>query len=348
MDKSFLSKIKEIDKVYNYNYLFLSKINEYMSQYDYQISIIIKNNYTKGFYLNFLIKMLFNDLNEEIKQVMVNYYLNNNIIELDVNTFQNNPYYKKIKFPQITYKNWTLKYQEYKGFELFPYGEIMVNDFIEVNPLGFFKESFQIPTILQDGREWMMINPNEVITMKNSIENAFGNVVTYGLGLGYFAFMVHEKETVNKVYIIEKDSSVISIFKKFIFPLFSYQNKIEIIQDDALLFNINKLNKIDYVFVDIWHDQLDGIIPYIKMKQKEQRGIIYHYWIEKTLLYRIRYCVYIVLFDKIMDHNKLYDDMFLNCLHCFFKKVNLQTIADINQYLSIDYIKNILIKTIKI
>ena len=60
----------------------------------------------------------------------------------------------------------------------------------------------------------MLITPNEIETMKKSISEATGNVLTYGLGLGYYAYMVSMKENVESVTIVEKDKEIIDLFKK--------------------------------------------------------------------------------------------------------------------------------------
>ena len=40
----------------------------------------------------------------------------------------------------------------------------------------------------------MTITPDEIETMKEAVDQAFGNVLTFGLGLGYYAYMVSEKD----------------------------------------------------------------------------------------------------------------------------------------------------------
>ena len=59
------------------------------------------------------------------------------------------------------------------------------------------------PALLENDRIWMTITPNEIETMKEPVDGAFGNVLTYGLGLGYYAYMVSEKENVETVTIVD-------------------------------------------------------------------------------------------------------------------------------------------------
>mgnify|MGYP004628899591 FL=1 len=127
----------------------------------------------------------------------------------------------------------------------------------------------------------MLITPNEIETMSESISEAYGNVLTYGLGLGYYQYMISNKDNVKSITIIEKDQNIIDLFTKYILPQYKYKNKIKIINEDALKYKYN--NEYDYVFVDIWHDPSDGIELYTKMKQLEKPNIKYSYWIEKTI-----------------------------------------------------------------
>ena len=63
--------------------------------------------------------------------------------------------------------------------------------------------------------------------------SAFGNVLTFGLGLGYYAYMVSEKESVESVTIVEMNEDVIQLFKKYVLPQFKNAEKIKIIKADA-------------------------------------------------------------------------------------------------------------------
>jgi len=139
--------------------------------------------------------------------------------------------------------------------------------------------------------------------MRLPIENAFGDVVVFGLGLGYFTYMVSEKDSVRKIRVIEKSSEVIELFRKYIMPQVKNADKIEIINEDAFVYAEKDLkNGCDYAFVDLWHDTLDGIEMYTKMKKLE-KGMNtkkVDYWIEKSLLIEIRKKV----FDSIYKSAK--------------------------------------------
>ena len=69
----------------------------------------------------------------------------------------------------------------------------------QIPQIGFFETEFKFPALLENDRIWMTITPNEIETMKEPVDGAFGNVLTFGLGLGYYAYMVSEKENVESV-----------------------------------------------------------------------------------------------------------------------------------------------------
>lgn len=204
---------------------------------------------------------------------------------LDSEVYENDPYKRLIKFPKVSVGGWTFFEGTYKPFEVFVYNDLISDDEGRIIPqIGFFEKEYKFPAVSQNGREWMLITPNEIETMKAPVEGAFGDVVTYGLGLGYFAFMASEKQEVSSVTVVERDEQVIKLFLKYILPQFPCKEKIRIIHGDALEYAAEE-HPCDYVFADIWHDPSDGCELYKKLKALERDGIKYSYWIENTLKY---------------------------------------------------------------
>ena len=183
---------------------------------------------------------------------------------------------------------------------------------MEIPQIGFFNEEFSFPTVFEDGREWMAIKPNEIETMKVPIEKANGKVVTFGLGMGYFAYMASLKENVSSVTIVERDKNVISLFKTHILPYFQNADKIKIVESDAFDYVKNQMSSegFDYAFVDLWHDTSDGVDLYVKMKKLEHfsKNTKFEYWIEKSILVTIRKKIfYAILESDEKGRNKLTD-----------------------------------------
>lgn len=230
------------------------------------------------------------DLEESDEDKMLYHsYFEEMLAVLDVAEYENNPYYKNIKIPTAKIGRWEFKEEKYKPYEAFVYNDLKkLSDGRVLPQIGFFEKEFCYPAVFENNREWMLITPNEIETMKAPIAAAHGKVLTFGLGLGYYAYMVSEKETVETVTIVEKDENVIKLFKQYILPQFTHPEKIQVIHEDAFLYAQQHLAReaFDVVFADIWHDPADGVDLYLKMKEYEKFSpkSEYWYWIEDTML----------------------------------------------------------------
>jgi hypothetical protein len=208
----------------------------------------------------------------------------------DTNDYTSDPFYCNIKIPETVYGEWELKTEKLKPYEAFLINETdILKDGSIIPKVGFFEEEFIFPAVLQNGREWMTITPHEINSTLPAVRKSRGKVATYGLGLGYFAYMAAIKENVSSVTIVEKDEAVIDLFEKFILPQFPYKDKIKIVCADAFEYAEKCAPKenFDFVFADTWHDPLDGIEMYEKFKSLEHLcpSTEFSYWIEKTVNY---------------------------------------------------------------
>lgn len=228
-------------------------------------------------------------------------YVINSIELTDINKYKDNPFYKNIKISNIKKGKYSLIYDHYEPYELFSYKDMQVEEetYIELNSLSFFQEEFPFIAINKDDVTWMSVTPNEIETMEASINNAHGKVVVYGLGLGYYPYMISLKENVKEITIVENDKVVISIFKRYLLPQFENKNKIKIIEADA--FDYMKVaTDFDYAFIDLWHDPLDGIELFIKSKQLEKENKECAYWLESSMYLLLRRC-FISLLEEQLD-----------------------------------------------
>lgn len=210
------------------------------------------------------------------------------INELDVSDYTCDPYYKNIVIPDKKQGKWELKREELKAGEAFVCRDFAVtNDGRLIPQLGFFAEPFSFPAVTERGREWMTLMPNETVTTAPAIDAAHGKVLTYGLGLGYFAYMASEKENVRSVTIVELSRDVIELFETFILPQFPHRDKIKIVCEDAFKYaeKTAPAEKFDFVFADFWHDAGDGRDLMLKMKEYEKYSpeSEYAYWLEDTI-----------------------------------------------------------------
>lgn len=226
-------------------------------------------------------------------RVLRDQYFRPSLRRLDAQHYRENAYMKAIAFPDVQAGAWTMTKLEYAPYELFVRDDLLCQgDGRKIPRLGYFDEPFTYPAVLENGREWMTVTPNEIETMQPAVDLACGHVAAMGLGLGYFAFMASEKETVSRVTVIERDENVIELFEKHILPQFPHREKICVIRADAFAFAQNGLAELcaDMVFVDLWHDVSDGAPMFLWMKELERfvPGTRFVYWIETSIRAHLR------------------------------------------------------------
>lgn len=227
-------------------------------------------------------------VDQEEDKRLFNHYFNKMFFKLDEKEFYDNPYYKNITIPEVVIGTSELKYETYKPFEGFVCNDIVkTSEGRQYPQIGFFEKEFMYPAILEEGRIWMTVTPNEIETMKEPVKQAFGKVLTFGLGLGYYAYMVSEKEDVDSITVVETNQDVINLFQTYLLPQFKYRHKIKVIKADAFDYaqKFMAQGKYDFVFTDLWHDVSDGLDMYLKMKLFEKRcpNTLFSYWIEKSI-----------------------------------------------------------------
>jgi len=215
-------------------------------------------------------------------------YLRPGLKRLDPESYRENPYVRTLRFPDVAEGDWCMTRQRYEPYELFLRDDlILTGDLLQIPAIGYFAEPFSYPSVLQGGREWMSIKPSEIESSQAAVDAAAGRVVTFGLGLGYFAFMAAEKPEVESVTVVERDPTVLSLFGKTILPQFPRKEKVSVIQSDAFDYLEQKMRPedVDFVFMDIWHDIADGTDLYVRAKQYEARfpRTRFMYWIERSL-----------------------------------------------------------------
>ena len=245
--------------------------------------------------------------NEEDRYVIKN-YIRPSIKILDAEKYRHNPYYKHIKIENVKDGDWEFRLESYKPYRFAVCGDMVINpDFSEFAPLGFFTEEFKFPAVLEGGNEWMTLTPVDLDTCELAIEKARGGVITFGLGLGYYAYMASRKEEVRSVTIIEKNAKIIELFKKHVLVQFENPDKVRIINDDAFHYAEFEMPKenYDYAFVDTWRDASDGAPMYKKMKalEKLSSGTEFDYWVEGFLVSRLR----ALKFEKCLENIEKYE-----------------------------------------
>ena len=250
------------------------------------------------------------------ERALIRNYITPSVRVMDAERYRSNPYYRKVKIPNVKKGTWELKSETYPAYRGVIAADMIIrDDFSEVPPLGFFTEDFVFPAVLEDGNEWMTLTPVDLDTSDEAIERAHGKVVTFGLGLGYYTYMVSEKAEVDSITVIEKNPDVIALFNEYILPQFSHPEKVRVINTDAFEYAECEMPRegYDVAFVDTWRDASDGAPMYARMKRLEHLSpdTEFIYWIENFLVSRLRALRFAEIEDRLEDGEDMtYADIF--------------------------------------
>ena len=317
-------KLARLEKTVEANYRITRKYAEYLERYPEFITKEMVDTLTadgditpEEAIVALLSEAFFLDFDRREDRTLIMDYLTPSVRLFDAEKYRNNPYYKNVKIKYIKDGSWELRNEKYTAYRgVIAADMILCDDGREIPPLGFFTEDFEFPAVLEGGNEWMTLTPVDLDTCDEAIEAAKGRVVTYGLGLGYYAYMVSEKAEVESITVVEKSPDVIKLFKKHILPQFPNKHKVRVIEADAFEYaeRVSPAEGYDLAFVDTWRDASDGQPMYEKMKHLEHLSpsTKFMYWIEGFLISRTRALRLAELFSKIdsgaSDAPDSYDD----------------------------------------
>lgn len=104
---------------------------------------------------------------------------------------------------------------------------------------------------IKDGETMMSDHPSEIITNQDFIDNAKGDVLIFGLGMGLIVFPLLNSDEINSITIVEKDKGLIDIVGPIIKEK-DLKDKLRIKEGDAFLFFKEINTKFDTIYFDIW------------------------------------------------------------------------------------------------
>ena len=264
------------------------------------------------------------------------------IEESNINKYLSNPYYQRIKVKDIKEGPYSLKMDHYEEYELFPYLDMSYypNSYLEKNSISFFNKRFDFLSINDKDVTWMCVTPNEIETMEKAVKEATNKVKVYGLGLGYYPYMISLKEDVKEIVIVENNHQIIELFKKHILPQFEHKAKIKIIEGDAFE-ELKKDDDYNYHFVDLWHTPLDGIELFLRSKKLEIKGKTYFYWLESSFYILLRRCFISFLEEQLSglgdsdyQKSKNITDKIINSFYKQTKNLVLTSVSQLQDLLS--------------
>ncbi|MGN1295997.1 MAG: hypothetical protein ACI4U5_06265 [Bacilli bacterium] len=351
LNKDDLAKVQNLLQTNENNIQVSAIFNEYLMEYDKNITKKSLNKYAGTEKEKYSKALLYDEFNmkeassfevEVLQKHAIKY-----IERVNPKEYEENPYYQNININNKKYKKWNLHYDSYIPYELFPLDDLEVDEenfFLEKLKFGYMEQSFPFVAVSENDVIWMSVIPHEIETMKKGISLANGNIITFGLGLGYFAYIASLKEEVKSITIIEKNKDVISLFKQFILPQFKEKEKIHIIQQDAFSFlnDKNNFENISFVYVDIFHGAEDGIYSYLKFKKEEKKypSIKFDYWLEESLIAYVRRTLISLIEESLQGYDdsdyKGDDDysLLISSLYYKLKDYNISSYKDIQNLLS--------------
>ena len=213
-----------------------------------------------------------------------------------------NPYLKNINFKDIKLKDFSYETVTIEKGYLFNIDEIQDDKNKELNDymiLRAYKQDTDMMFLKQGKQEWMMASISEFRTNDPYAKKAHGNIVTFGLGIGYFVYMASLNENVKSITVIERSKEVIELFNQI---KDQFPNKdINIINGDAFdYFNQQYLKQFDYIYVDIYQNNVDGRIMIEKLL--EQYLPPYdkcNFWIENSCLSIVKSLIFIYYYEQV-------------------------------------------------
>ena len=102
-------------------------------------------------------------------------------------------------------------------------------------------------------RVWMSLTPGEIYSQRAGVKRGKGNVLILGLGMGWMAQRVLEREKVKHVTIVERELPILEHFGLMLKEEFG--NKVTLVHGDAHKYGDPRINKqydYDIALWDIW------------------------------------------------------------------------------------------------
>ena len=206
---------------------------------------------------------------------------------LDGEAFMQDPFLQRVRLDGgVREGAFLLTEVSYQKGELLQYRMPDYEGEYPVLSVGCFSSPVRTLALYENDMPWMTVCPSEISSMEKEMRHAHGRVLTLGLGLGYYAMAVAERPEVSSVTVVEREKSVISLFRQHILPFFPDPEKIRIIEADALDYCAQlEDGMFDYCFADIWSGQEDGAPLYLALKDllSPLRRLETEYWIEKEI-----------------------------------------------------------------
>ena len=171
----------------------------------------------------------------------------------------------------------------------------------------FTTEYLFIPCLSEGkGNTWMTAEAFEINTHNSRAGEIRDKVCCAGLGLGYTPYRLAQEDQVKSIDVIELNPNVIKLYEDHIRRITPNNEKIKVIQGDAIRYLRENASKYDCIDADIWHGSDDMIDPYLKLLYMEQKNpqVRFSYWMEKTFYVDLQ-CIILLELNAKYNNNIL-------------------------------------------
>ncbi|MEN3003964.1 hypothetical protein [Dehalobacterium formicoaceticum] len=257
------------------------------------ISMVDMSDYLSAV-LNYTGKILTPRQEKELIKILKKYRIPHEGLKYDVKILSENPYFRDIHLeevssPTVKYDKATIKKRTLINMNFHqPLGKYLFHH----HPMGYFESDIDLPVLMEGDKVWMSPAVSEIESMRPGIKRGHGKCLTFGLGIGVLPYLWLLKDEVEEVTVVEFNQDVIDLFEIYIRPQFKTNKNLKIIHGNAFdYYNEEFLNRFDYVYVDFWESNEDGLELYTRLMEKKITLTHIDYWVEDSILSDLKYLV---------------------------------------------------------
>ena len=212
--------------------------------------------------------------------------------------WKESPYHQAVTEQLLSEHNSRYQSQWFAGGRLFNADAVQPDRNRELGDwmkLRAMDEDIETLILSENQTEWMLDAPSEMATNDPYAEKAHGNIITFGLGIGYFLFMALRNPDVSHITVIERDPETIGQFRNVLLPLFPDHDRFDIRCENAFsVWNRIFLQTFDYIYADIWQSSEDGLFTMRKLLKQDNPPLeTADFWIEDSCIVPLRTLIFL-------------------------------------------------------
>ncbi len=123
---------------------------------------------------------------------------------------------------------------------------------------GKLGNAIELMALYEDGILWMNDDPSELAELTVPLEHAHGRVLTSGLGIGLFPYLVSLLcySRVTQIDIVECNQQIIDL----VYPQLNLMLPSRMMCDDIHSYLRTTQVRYDFIYIDIWNDFMSPIV----------------------------------------------------------------------------------------